>query len=252
MSIKLIASDLDGTMLAQDDSIPLSNLKAIQSLKEKQIPFAVCTGKSYAVSKNICQQCEARYGIFGNGTQIIDLQEQKEIFHSSLSLEEISTCCQIAQKYHLHIHAYGENFILTQELQYMDLRNYTMYSTSHKPILGKYDKNSNLILSSTKDKELSFYIVKNILQYIEENQLTIFNLILSADNISENIQQELQMKTNLTIQFISKRGTYKDEILHKEYEYISIAPQNIGKGTALEMLKKYLQVETDNIMAVRR
>ena len=33
MSIKLIATDLDGTMLATDNSIPQTNLKAIESIK---------------------------------------------------------------------------------------------------------------------------------------------------------------------------------------------------------------------------
>ena len=85
MPIKLIASDLDGTFLAQDNSIPESNLKAVEAIKEKQIPFAICTGKSYALSRDVCNKCDAQYGIFGNGTQIIDLKEKKEIFHLCLS-----------------------------------------------------------------------------------------------------------------------------------------------------------------------
>ncbi len=137
MSIKLIATDLDGTMLATDNSIPQTNLKAIQTMKEKNISLAICTGKSYAISKDICKQCGAQYGIFGNGTQIIDLKEQKEIFRHTLTMEELTFCYQLAEKYDLHIHAYGDNFVITEELKYMDLRNYATYFNSPNSVFRK-------------------------------------------------------------------------------------------------------------------
>lgn len=250
MSIKLIATDLDGTMLATDNSIPQTNLKAIENIKEKHIPLAVCTGKSYAISKDICKQCDAQYGIFGNGTQIIDLTEQKEIYRHCLTLDELAFCYQLAGIYRLHIHAYGDDFVITEELKYMDLRNYAMYFQSQPSMFGKYDTDSNLILNSNIEGTLSFYIVKNLLQYIQEHNLTIFNVILSAENHLEDIRAELEQKSTLTIQFISKKGNYKDELLNKEYDYFSIAPEHIGKGAALDFLKNYLQINTSDTMAI--
>lgn len=250
MSIKLIATDLDGTMLAQNNSIPQNNLKAIESIKEKQISLAVCTGKSYAISKDICKQCNAQYGIFGNGTQIIDLKEQKEIFHHALTISEIATCYKIAGKHGLHIHAYGDNFVLTEELKYMDLRNYAIYSKTQKSIFGSYDNNFNLTLYNSNDNGLSFCIVKNLLKYIEEHNLTIFNVIISGDDNINDIKAEIENQIDVTVQFISKKGKYKDELIHKEYDYISIAPQHIGKGNALDFLKNYLQINTNDTMAI--
>lgn len=249
MSIKLIATDLDGTMLATDNSIPQTNLKAIQTIKEKHIPLAICTGKSYAISKDICKQCDAQYGIFGNGTQIIDLKEQKEIYRHCLTMEELTFCYQLAGKHHLHIHAYGDNFVITEELKYMDLRNYAMYFKSQRSVFGKYDTDFNLVLHHNEN-DLSFYIVKNLLQYIQEHNLSIFNVILSGENNLEELRSELESKSTLTVQFISKKGIYKDELLNKEYDYFSIAPQNIGKGPALDFLKDYLKINTNDTMAI--
>ena len=250
MSIKLIATDLDGTMLATDNSIPQSHLKAIHDIKEMNIPLVVCTGKSYAISKDICEKCDAQYGIFGNGTQIIDLKEQKEIYRHSLTLEELQLCYHIAQKNRLHIHAYGDNFVITEELKYMDLRNYAIYFNSQNSVSGSYDTNFNLTLQNSKENGLSFYVVKNLLQYIGEHDLTIFNVILSGENLIENVKSEIEKKTDLTVQFISKKGIYKDELIHKEYDYISIAPHHIGKGVALEFLKNYLKLNTADTMAI--
>lgn len=249
MSIKLIATDLDGTMLAQDNSIPQANLEAIKTIQNKHIPLAICTGKSYAISKDICSQCNAQYGIFGNGTQIIDLKEQKEIYRHCLTMKELSFCYQLAGKHHLHIHAYGDNFVITEELKYMDLRNYATYFKSQHSVFGKYDTSFNLMLHNS-ETELSFYIVKNLLQYIQEHKLTIFNVILSTENNLEEIRSELESKSTLTVQLISKKGNYKDELLNKEYDYFSIAPQHIGKGSALNFLKDYLKINTNDTMAI--
>ena len=250
MAIKLVASDLDGTFLARDNSIPESNLKAIETLSQKQIPFAICTGKSYAISKDICNQCDAQYGIFGNGTQIVDLKEQKEIFHHCLSLEEITACYDIASKHNLHIHAYGDNFIITEELKYLDLYNYATYFRSNNPTFGKYDSEFNLTLTSRGKDHLSFYIVKNFLKYIKEHHLSIFNIVLSSEDSLIPIQKEIENTTLLSIQYVSKKGEYKDMVLHKEYDYLSIAPKSIGKGYALNILKDYLKVETPDILSI--
>ena len=47
-----------------------------------------------------------------------------------------------------------------------------------------------------------------------------------------------------------KFGKYKDMIINKEYEYLSIAPQNTNKEEALSFLKKYLHLSNDEVMAV--
>ncbi len=115
---------------------------------------------------------------------------------------------------------------------------------------GKYDTNFNLILHKTDKDSLSFYIVKNLLQYIQEHDLSIFNVILSGENSIEEAYSALKKQETLTIQFISKKGHYKDILLNKEYDYLSIAPQNIGKGTALKFLNDYLKINANDTMAI--
>ena len=54
MEIKLIASDLDGTIIDRNNYIAPANLEAIKKIHKHNIKFAVCTGKSYSVAKNHC------------------------------------------------------------------------------------------------------------------------------------------------------------------------------------------------------
>lgn len=225
--IKLIASDLDGTIIDNKHLIPNENLKAINDLKKANIPFVVCTGKTYSISKDICKHLNARYGIFGNGSQIIDLSTGEELSRRVLTLDEVKSCFSVIQKHNLHIHAYTENGIVTTNLAYMDLRNSILFP----------------------DK-INFEIVNSVFDYLQKQDSTVFKLIFSSPSSLSKIKEELELNTNLTITHITKTGKYKDKIIDKEYEYLDISPLNVNKGKALEVLSQYLELKKEDILSV--
>jgi Cof subfamily protein (haloacid dehalogenase superfamily) len=70
--IKLVVSDMDGTLLSKKSGISDANLKAIQSLKKQHIEFAIASGRDYQGVYSIMEEygieCEA---ILGNGAQYV-------------------------------------------------------------------------------------------------------------------------------------------------------------------------------------
>jgi len=225
--IKLIASDLDGTIIDNKHCIPEDNLKAINDLQKANIPFVVCTGKTYSVSKDICKYLNASFGIFGNGSQIIDLSTGEEIARKTLTFDEISSCFSVIKKHNLHVHAYTENGIVTTKLKYMDLRNSLLFPN-----------------------QIKFEIVNSVLDYIQKQNATVFKLIISSSSNLSKIKEEIESTTDLTITHISKIGKYKDKVIDKEYEYLDISPLNVTKGTALKLLAQYLELNKENILSV--
>ena len=49
--IKLIVSDMDGTLLAHDSSISKGNIEAIRYAQSKGVQFAIATGRDYSSLK---------------------------------------------------------------------------------------------------------------------------------------------------------------------------------------------------------
>ena len=225
--IKLIASDLDGTIIDDKRRISQENFKAIADLNKANIPFVVCTGKTYCISKDICKDLNANYGIFGNGSQIVNLSTGEEIARNILNYDEINICISIAKKRKLHIHAYTEYSIITQNLEYMDLRNSILFPS-----------------------QIKIKIVKNISEYIKKERPTILKLVISSKNNIEELKVELEKRTSLSIVCISKTGKYKDKIIDKEYEYLDISPLNVSKGKALKILEDYLKLPKENILSI--
>lgn len=230
--IKIVASDLDGTIIGRDNTIVENNLKAIKDINNKNIDFVICTGKTYPIIKGMCSKFNASYGIFGNGNQIINLKTGEEIYKKLLTQEEINSCIDIAKKYKLHVHIYTDTEAITEDLKFMDLRNFVL----------QQEKDS--------DSALDITIVDDIKQYLEFNDVEICKLIISSETNLSDIKEEILSKEDISVTTIKKYGEYKDTIINKEYEYLDICPKNINKSTALDILGKHLNVTNSEIMAV--
>lgn len=227
--IKLVASDLDGTIIDKDNKINSNNFKAIEKIKNNGLDFVVCTGKTYPFAKSMCEQFNANYGIFGNGNQIVDLKTGKEIYKNLLNPNEVSLCIDIAKESGLHIHIYSDNSIITESLMYMDLRNYKLHE---------------------ENPDINFVIVDNIQNYVKNNKIPVSQLIISSSSSLDKVKNQIDKELNVSIHLIKKRGIYKDYIINKEYEYLDISPKKTNKNTALNILGNHLNINKSEMMAI--
>lgn len=228
--VKLVASDLDGTIIDKNNSIFSNNFKAFDDLHKHNMNFVVCTGKTYPITKKMCSEINAKFGIFGNGNLIMDLENEKVLYKNLLSISEVLSCIDVAKKHNMHVHIYTETEVITEKLEYLDLRNYTLHKSD--------------------DSGLSFKIVENIRNYIEAYNPEIFKLVISDDVSTKSVKEEIENKLDLSITTIKKFGEYKDFILNKEYEYLDITSKNTNKQVALEILGNYLNIKTDEMLTI--
>ena len=226
MDIKLIASDLDGTIVDRNNYIAPENFKAIEKIHDKNISFVICTGKSYSVAKNLCDQFNADFGIFGNGTQVIDLKNKKELIRNTLSREDL-----LAKRFDLHLHLYTYNELITEELKYLDLRNFKLQT-----------------LAGSSD--LNFKIVKDLCDYINEYNPEVFSAVISKESTLKEFFSFFNINENITYTYINKKGMYKDNIIDKEYEYLNISPTHINKDEGLTFLSEYLNIPKENMIDI--
>ena len=229
--IKLVASDLDGTIIDKNNYIYENNFKAINDLNNNNLNFVICTGKTYPITKKICSKINASYGIFGNGNQIIDLKTGKEIYKNFLSKNDVLTCIDIAKKHDLHVHIYTNAIVITEKLLFLDLRNYKLQDGLSEP-------------------SMEFKIVNNIRDYVEKNDFQICKLVITSTSSTKTVKNEILSVLDVTATTIRKFGDYKDCIINKEYEYIDIMPRNVSKDTALQILGNYLNIKTNEMLTI--
>ena len=231
MDIKLIASDLDGTIVDRNNYIAPENFDAIKKIHDHNIKFVICTGKSYSVAKNLCDQFNADFGIFGNGTQVINLKNQKELIRNTLSREDLLYIATFSKRFDLHLHLYTYNELITEELKYLDLRNFKLQT-----------------LPGASD--LKFKIVDDLCDYINENNPEVFSAVISKESTLKEFFSFFNINDDITYTYINKKGMYRDNIIDKEYEYLNISPTHINKDEGLTFLSEHLGIPKENMMAV--
>ena len=95
MKEKLIAFDLDGTLLDDDKHLPAENLAALQAAKEAGILLVPATGRILkALPEELLSPGLFRYFIFANGAEVYDLEEQKALHRARISPDLAVRLCE--------------------------------------------------------------------------------------------------------------------------------------------------------------
>lgn len=120
--IKMIATDLDGTMLKNDWSVSELNVKAVNKAKEQGIRWMTVTGRSYRGAMPLMQQ----YGIqceyvLMNGAEFRD-EEGKLIFAEDMDPEKAERVCRKldTEGIKFEINTDHGDYATTKEMKYAD------------------------------------------------------------------------------------------------------------------------------------
>lgn len=88
MPVKLIAFDLDGTLLDGKKNIPEANLQALKTAAEAGVLLVPATGRIFTgIPETLRQLPGARYFITINGAYAYDAEEDRNLYSSELSVE---------------------------------------------------------------------------------------------------------------------------------------------------------------------
>jgi hypothetical protein len=82
MSVKIIALDLDGTLMSPDHmTVSARNREALKKAHDKGITIAIATGRTIAIIGDVCEQVpEVDYIIYSNGASVLERKTGKNIY----------------------------------------------------------------------------------------------------------------------------------------------------------------------------
>ncbi len=118
MSIKLIAVDLDHTLLRDDGKISQENYDAIKILQEKGIKIVICTGRpTGGVTRfvdDINSNGEETYYIAYNGSYIINTKHGV-ISKSELSKDDVRKGVELGRKWNITMQLYKDDALYVED-----------------------------------------------------------------------------------------------------------------------------------------
>lgn len=88
--IKLVAADMDGTLLNRERKITKYTQNVIKKAMAQGVYFVPATGRAVnALPPELKEMEGIRYGIFSNGATIYDLKEEKVIYKNHFEMDRV-------------------------------------------------------------------------------------------------------------------------------------------------------------------
>lgn len=214
---KLIALDMDDTLLTSDLRISSRAVSVIQKLASRNIFIVICTGRMlkgiepFVRRLGVAQSEAGKYAILSNGSSIFDLQEKREIFSRTLDYEILLRAKEEAARLGLPCQVYDfENIFTSVENDF-----------SRKDVaLTKME----LKIPSDFDSFLKQGFSKMLIPGNERIVRKLFGILQDA---------------------FGERAVV---VTSKPY-FLEVLPPNSGKGEALEILSERLEIKMSDIMA---
>lgn len=237
---KLVAIDLDGTLLNSDGEVSNKNKEAIQKAVRKGVFIVLTSGRMPTSIQTIAKEIGANgYMICGNGALIYDLQEEEILYEAFMKKEKALQIVKICEENSIYYNVYTRDCVIAKSLNYN--------------VLFYHNENSNKSL----EKRTNINIVEDIQKYIEESEkLEILKItICDSDKIIfSSIIRKLKQIPEIDILEVEhmsrkniKAGTKEIPV---EYFYTEVANPNINKWTAIQVLIQKLGIKQEEVMAI--
>lgn len=233
--IKLIVSDMDGTLLNHDSSISKENLEAIKYAQSKGVQFAIATGRDYSSLKRLLDDHNLKcFSILGNGAQFCSLDG--EILSSAyFPKSQFKEVLKIFDDLNIH---------------YMIFTADGFYSTTD-PIIVRDAFIDRCIVKFNRKRE----------EYFDNgiNQDMACMKLKKIDNIDEFINSSVDIiKVEAFNNDVSLIERAKDKLKDVgEIAYLSsfddnveVTDQTAQKGLILEQIVKDLGLQKDEVMVL--
>lgn len=237
---KLIAIDLDGTLLNSKGLISEENKIAIKKAQEQGVEVILASGRSKDSIKNFATEINSnKYLIAGNGALAYDIQKNKDIYDKSIKKKDVLKILEICEENSIFYSLHTKSSILTKSLNYSPL----VYHSEN--------------LTKPEDKKTSITVIPNLYEYVKENNREKYLKISIQDadkSIFNNIIRKLKHIKNVDVIEVEhstkKMLKINDEEITMQYYYTEITRKNINKWSAIKCVSKKLGINKKYIMAI--
>ena len=237
---KLVAVDLDGTLLNSYGEVTEYTKEVIKKVQQKGLKFIIASGRPMDSIKSISKDIEAdKYFIAGNGAIIYDTQKQEIIYEKYIPKQKVLEIAKICEQNNIFYNIYTEKNVITQYLKYN--------------VLYYFKEN----LKKEPDKKTNIMVVNNMYEFIknseemkcikiticDESKIIFNSIIKKLKNVKDiEVLDVLHMSRKLI-----KQGT---EDVAIEYFFTEITSSEVDKINAIKNLIKILNIDIKDVIAI--
>jgi Cof subfamily protein (haloacid dehalogenase superfamily) len=214
---KLIALDMDGTLLRKDKSISDRTLKALAAAREKGVKIVLATGRPVKGIKRYLDylglDSDDEYAVTFNGSAVQTGKSGNMLFERFITGSDLFCIYELSLKYGVHIHAFNEKGQLIT------------------PVLNKYT-----------DVEAQ---INGINIHVSD-----FTTIKPEDKIIKVMLVDEPEKLDVVYKRLPKELFTKFSIMRSAPIFLEFLNPEINKGLGLSVLSRELGIAREEVIAV--
>ena len=233
--IKLIASDMDGTLLNHNHKIPKENVELINYAKNQGIEFIVATGRAYYEALPALNEENINCDVISFNGGIVYDKNGNIISITPMLPKDLYYTIEILKSFDISYQLYTKNTIYTKSIE-TDINAYIDLIRSNG-----YDPDVEHLRAEAQQKLDVGYIteVENIELYLNEKENPPIKIIAISNDISKLENAAKLLLENKSIS-VTSSGANNIEIMHK----------NATKGEALKEIAKIYGINLENAVAI--
>ncbi len=237
---KLVAIDLDGTMLNHYGEITPKTKEVVKKCIDNGIEIVLASGRPIDSIKAIAKELGIEgYFIAGNGALVYDIKNDQTVYKNYMKKEKVLEIIKICEENSIAYNVYTDKTILTKSLKFN--------------VLYYYKEN----LKKEEEKKTNISIVENMYDYVKNSEEQDFLKITICDensSIFNSIIKKIKEINEIEVLEVShmsrkiiQQGT---EEIPVEYFYTEISANHVDKWDAIQFLMKKLELKSEEIMAI--
>lgn len=228
--IKMIASDMDGTLLTSHLAISEKNKEAVLKAQEQGIEFMVATGRAYGEAKPPLEEAGIRCGmITGNGAQGFDA-DGNEIFTISINKKIAKEIMGIFRENNLYFELMTTHGVYS-ESQPQRLENFATLLAENIPHITF---KMAIAMASTHVNMLPISYVESYDELLKNSEVEVLKIITFSDGGQEVLQPIAEVIEKIDDVHVTSSFPNNIEVNHKEAQKgVAVAKIAEAKGISL-------------------
>lgn len=210
--IKLIATDIDGTLLKKDCSYPDGLMECLRKLEEKDVKVILVTGRMHQAAIKIYKMLELKNPYVSYQGGQINTADGEIIYQKVLDRPHIDKAVKWARENNIHLQLYT---------------NDKLYAEHDNTFIQRYSKEQNVPYNIVNFDELNPQYTSKMLAIDFENPETVSEWVNTMEEMFPDC-------------FVVKSTPYFCEISNKM----------ANKYDAVKFLQKYYKLKDDEILTI--
>lgn len=223
--IKLVAIDMDGTLLDSRKELPDENRDTIEKYAKKGIMFAFCTGRVMNEIQLIWDKLPSvNYAVTCNGSLVYDISDRKQfrqIHGDTLTMEEVRDI-----------------------YEFIDKLGY--------PMMFELQADGVVYAEKESIEHPEWYEIEYIRELLKETRVPVQNIKSYIYERTEDVGKINIFFPNMQIrnQVLEQLKVLDYDLAYSEPTNLDINKKGSNKGRGLEMLMRHLNLTTREVLAI--